>query len=456
MSRRSEWERVYQRFDPERPAEQPSERVDRPESPAGRIVEALNRPFGQPRVLFTGTVGTGKTTELLRVAEARKDRELVVFLDLQRHFSDVIKDPAALEHISAWEVVFLAGLALVTQLREAGTFELPEAHLRAFAEAWSMAAKRASTPRAAEVDVGSLTKGLVALASGGAALAAGPAAGAAAGSMGKLVADVFGSLKLNLPFGRSQNELLDQDPEAQTLLGSLNVLVGFTQHKHRRVLLVIDGLDRIREIGRAKALFVDSQMIAQIECPTIVCGPFALRHHPSTAAIRGFTSVSVLVNAPVLLQSDPSRPGAGVDFFCDLFARRVEDLGGPELIPRELLVELAYRSGGRARDFVRIVRDLASECWQDDAAVATPEIVKRVLRAIRLHYEMGLHRGHIDLLKSIAEDPEHRLPSDPLAQELLSYGTLLPYPNESEWFYPHPLLTMNLVKVGGSTRSSSS
>ena len=96
MSRRDVWQELYQRFDPERPADS-HWRADRPHSPAEQIIQFLDMPFGDPRILLTGTVGTGKTTELLRMAEARKDRELVVFLDLARQFNEVIKDPAALD-----------------------------------------------------------------------------------------------------------------------------------------------------------------------------------------------------------------------------------------------------------------------------------------------------------------------------------------------------------------------
>lgn len=456
MSRRPTWQQVYERFDPERPAEDRALRVDRPDSPASTILEALDRPFGQPRVLFTGTVGTGKTTELLRVAEARRDRELVVFLDLERYFSDVVKDPPALQRISPWEVCFLAGLGLIAQVREQCGLELPEAHLHDFASAWIAAAKGSNTPKAAEVDVGTLTRALIGLASGGLALAGGAGVGATAGAVGKLVADVFGSLKLTLPFGRSQRELPDQEPEIQTLLGGLNVMVGLTQSTSRRVLFVIDGLDRIRDIERAKALFVDSHVLSGLACPSIICGPFALRHHPATAAIRGYSAVCVLVNEPVLLQENPALPGRGVHFFCELFDRRVADLGGPDLVPRPLLVELAYRSGGRARDFVRLIRALAEEAWQADVEAAAAPLVRKVLDTMRRQREMGLHEGHIRLLEKIAADPKHRLPEGPLAQELLSYGTVLPYPNESEWYYPHPLLTINLVKVPGSTPSASS
>lgn len=102
MPRRDVWRVIYERFDPEEPAPKPW-RADRKLSPVEEICEALDRPFGSPRVLLTGTVGTGKTTELLRVAEARAaaGKELVIVLDLVQHFSSVVGDVEALEHIGA-------------------------------------------------------------------------------------------------------------------------------------------------------------------------------------------------------------------------------------------------------------------------------------------------------------------------------------------------------------------
>jgi hypothetical protein len=79
--------------------------------------------------------------------------------------------------------------------------------------------------------------------------------------------------------------------------------------------------------------------------------------------------------------------------------------------------------------------------------------VHKALDKVRRQRETGLHKGHLRMLEEVAADPEHRLPEGPLAQELLRYGTLLPYPNESEWYYPHPLLTMHLVKVPSSKSS---
>ena len=174
----------------------------------------------------------------------------------------------------------------------------------------------------------------------------------------------------------------------------------------------------------------------------------------TTAAVRR-SKPRVLVNEPVLLQSAPEKHGPGVPFFCDLFDKRVRDLGSKDLCPRPLLEELAYRSGGRARDFITFIRSLADVAWDESAPAATEAIVRKVLREERLQREMGLHKGHIELLQGVADDPSHALPESPLAQELLNYQTLLPYPNESEWYYPHPLLLMHLIRVGAAPASGS-
>jgi hypothetical protein len=81
--------------------------------------------------------------------------------------------------------------------------------------------------------------------------------------------------------------------------------------------------------------------------------------------------------------------------------------------------------------------------------------VTKVLDETRRLLETGLDEGHIEVLEGLMADPRHRIPSDGKARELLTYGQLLPYPNESEWYYPHPLLTMHLLRPIASSSSDS-
>lgn len=448
MSRRDLWEALFQRFDPEMPAQQPGWRADRPLSPADAIGKALDRPFGIRRVLLTGTIGTGKTTELLRIAQTRAHKEFVVYLDLDRHFQEVVGDPAALQQVSSWEVCFLAALALLRSAEEKLAFSFPKEHVRDLEQAWSALAKASGeVEKAPEVDVAKLAKSMVLLASsavGGAAL--GPA-GAIAGAALSELAPISEAMKWSVPLGLQKRVLPDQDVQMQTLLRCVNVLIGLVQQRSSKVLLILDGLDRIESFERAKALLLDSRMLGQLNCRMVVCGPFVLRRDGAIANVRGFSDVPPLVNVPVLSQTNPLEMGKGISFFSDLFDRRVPENKTHELVPKPLLDRLAYYSGGRAREFVVFIRRLAELAWDADVDTATDELVAKVLDERRLRREMGLHRGHIKLLEAVIKDPEHRLPEDELAYKLLTNAALLPYPDGSEWYYPHPLLTMNLVRA---------
>lgn len=346
MSRREIWQEIYRRFDPLAPTLERAYRADRERSPANEIATSLGMPFADPRVLLTGTVGTGKSTELIRIAEARAADDFVVVLDVHRHFADVMGDEQALERVESWEVVFLAGVALVRAVSEILPYPIPPQHLKDLANAWRKLAEATKTPMEAQVDIGTLAKGMIVLAS---TAAGGGAAGLGVSAGLKAFEAAAGAVRWSLSIGR----------------------------------------------------------------------------------------------------------GPGVPFFCELYRRRVADLNVPDLISNDLLERLAYYSGGRARDFVKSIRMVARGAWIADAEIANAAIVDKVIDEARRLLEMGLDAGHIEILEMLAADPLRRLPPDPRARgELLSYGQLLPYPNESEWYYPHPLLLMHMVRTSPTGSSS--
>ncbi len=445
MSRREVWQQLYQRFDVYEYVTSARWRADRPLSPAHKIIDLLSTPFASDaRILVTGTIGTGKTTELLRVAEARANHEFVVFLDLARHF-DRLGRIEGLQHVSQWEVCFLVGLALYRTAEDTLGFPFPKGMLKDLESAWTGLASASGTPQPAQVDLSKLAKAIVAA---GAAIVGGPAGAVLGAGLGTAAEGLRATW--NLPMGASQKRIPDDDEQVKTMLHTVNRVIGEVQTRHRPVLLVIDGLDRIRDIERARELFVESDVLARLACRVVLCGPFALRHHPTASAVPRF-QYQPLVNEPVLNQHDPTRPGSGLPFFTELFQRRTEDLDGAPLLAQPLLDHLAFYSGGRARDFVKMIRLVAQEAWQADVDTATGDIIDSVIDQERRLLETGLHRGHIDVLEAVMRDSDHRLPKDDLVWELLTLSRLLPYPDHSEWFYPHPLLTRYLLSRTGST-----
>lgn len=460
------WAEIQNRFEPNEPVplNRPEWFATRTYDPIESIQRLLSLPIKDPAqlcFLYLGTIGTGKSSELRRLAREQGKRDFVVVLDLIDHFERVVGNAALIQHITAWEVCFLTGLVLYEAARDRWSIKFPENTLKDLESAWRAAAQDTDSPAVtATLDLAKLAKTIFSIA---ATAVAGPAAGGAIeGSISALSAD------WNLPIGNAKKPLPSNSTTSRRLLVAVNNIIATIQKDHQRVVLIVDGLDRIHEPTQIREVFINTDILTRLFCPVVICGPFRLRHHAQVQQVRVFSNnnnIHTHANEPVLLQANPTKIGNGVAFFYELFQNRVRDIKAESAIPHELLMKLAYYSGGRARDFVRLVRVLALEsmllCTQTSEGkpapnTATPELVDRSIDMVRRQLEIGLHAGHLRVLQSVIDDPQHRLPNEPLTEELLLNAWLLPFPNRSEWFYPHPLLLLQQLQSFPSATPSPS
>ncbi|MFK7992167.1 MAG: hypothetical protein AB8I08_39475 [Sandaracinaceae bacterium] len=422
---------LYERFDPEGALRKDEWRAARPRSKTSSLLKRLEMGIGEGKFLLVGTVGTGKSTELLRIAEARQDTDFVVQLDLVEHFEHVVGDLAALQSVESWEVLFLALLA-VARKAQLESIENVLGSLGDFEAAWTRTARRAEVPEAEQTSL-DIRKLLSSMAVVGATAKFGPLGGALARGASSAV-----EVGWKLPLGKSRKPLDDQEQAVQSLLQAANVILGnIQQQTGRRVLLVLDGLDRIEDKDVARRVFGHSALLSRLECRSVICGPFVLRHSTELTGVRGF-DIEVLVNEPVLDFDEPEKRGPGIVVMQEAFAKRTQDLDF-ELDPT-ILDELAYRSGGRMRDFVKLVRELAAQTLLANATFPRTEHLNEALKRQRLLLEAGLDVSRLDLLREVMGDKQRRLPSGDVVYELLRTSRLLPYPDGSEWYYPHTLL----------------
>lgn len=454
------WEEVEAIFDPKVAAVDPRLFAERdPQyNPLCHIERALRRPTRTNRkYLLVGTVGNGKTSELYHFADKLGQHRMIVLVDLWRHFQEGVGDPGALSRLEPWELLGLLGIAI---------YRAGEEH---FGHNWGAEPKaleealeelrKSDQGDGPSIDVVGLAKTMVIAASGTAgALAGGPIAAVAAATLGQDATDaglavlesasksVSWSWRIGLPrFGRRE------DQDVRQVLDAVNRMILTLQGAYgRRLLLLVDGLDRAAD-ERIKVLFVESALLGDLVCDAVWTAPRSVRrlHGHET---RGFEAQE-LCNVPVLQREDPSRPGLGLDFYRSLVAKRVaavrralQSYGPEHPFPDAIVDRLAYYSGGLNRDFVRMVQIAAGEAWDAQVEALTDEIVDFTLLYARRQKEADINSKEIELLESVINDPERRLPEGPMAASLVDQQRLLAYPNETTWYYPHPLLTLELLE----------
>lgn len=460
------WQELEAIFDPDVAVERPELFAERDPryNPLARFQRELRRPSKVHRkYLITGTVGNGKTSELYHLASELATDRMIVLVDLWRHFDASIGDVFALDRLQPWELLGLLGLAIY------------RAGEQRFGHKWDDEPKqlqdaleqlrRADQGEGAKIDVVALSQGLAVAAGGLLGSVAGPvgtavgaALGGTAGSAGLAVLEaVADATSWTWSVGRPNSRRhLDSEPEVRRLVNAVNRLIMTLQSCYDcRLLLIVDGLDRVRDGERARVLFAESSLVRELVCDVMITAPIGLigtYAHDSRSP-----DTHILCNLPVLDREHPGEHGPGIAFFRELVDKRVAEVnrvlptpGPPAPFPDPIVARLAYYSGGLPRDFIRLVRMVAGEAWEADTAVVTDDIVELALREARRLKEADIDADDIKLLRAVMDDPDHQRPSGAVATKLLSQQRLLPYPNETVWYYPHPLLTLALLKPSGS------
>ena len=453
------WSQVLEAFNPQRPAP-PKLRAPRDSyNPlTEEIVPLLCQRLPHQKYILAGGVGSGKSTELLATADKVTPHKAVIFVDLLEHFTSRIGARSALNHLQSVELIGLLGLATL-RAADSALGVTPEPLRQALSAAISGLRRAADgEPAAPNVDIAKLTKGIAMLAGGifGASLA-GPAGGAtaaaAAPSVLELGLKVFEATSEAFEWKmgvRERRRTGDEEAPAQAVLAATNALLdNLRERTGREVVLVVDGLDRIAEPTTFEDLLIESSLLADLRCDLVVSLELGLVQHYGSR-LSGWSCFDFTF-VPV---ADFKRPDAanpkGLEFFVDLSHRRFEAIPSrPHPIPLEHLNRLAYLSGGRIRDFMTLVRSVATAAIIAQVPVAQDKQVNKAIEQLRRDREKGLNSLELDTLTAILQDPRRRLPPGAVAMELLTKNCLLAYPNRSTWYLPHPILMMHILTTTG-------
>lgn len=393
--------------------------------------------------LLIGATGSGKSTELLRLARHASNYEDPPVVALVR-----LQDQCVPEQLSPPQVLFLLGVA---SLRLAAPDGRPDNTL---VQSLRRAYQRIIEPSGAvDVDVAELL-GNLAMAVGGKAAKLDPTVGiaiAAAGATGK---SLRGVKKLSLP-GRGAS-LGANDPAVTSLAEAVNDCVEAARKalQGAPLALFVDGLDKL-EIDQVEPFFA-SGILAVPDCTVVYTAPLALRHGLEGQAADWWSKTLTLGNFRVFLpEPDGAHDPQGFEPMRKLLAVRIERAGlQPEQVfedglrPGGQADRLIEMSGGITRTFVHLCesalrRGLIGEA-RERACLGEAEVDRAIADAERRSV-MRLRQEHIEPLRQCWST--QRRPSGEEGDRLLFYNLAHCYMNGFPWYRPTPLVLRYLAEI---------
>jgi hypothetical protein len=219
----------------------------------------------------------------------------------------------------------------------------------------------------------------------------------------------------------------------------------------QRVVVIADGLEKfapLREDDRAtmeasiETLFLTHRDLLRIPCHAIYTFPLWLRFRTAQLGTSYGREPLILPMVKVHTQ-DGAAHDAGIAKMTEMVRRRVEVL--PPIFGADLAATLRpiiEASGGYPRDLLRMVRSLLMEIM---TFPVLPVDSARVVGELARSYADTIVGTYVDVLARVATT--HELPKEN-AEELALFGYLferwliLAYRNGEEWYDLHPLVRL--------------
>lgn len=422
---------LYQDFDPAEPLSQGTldQFVARTGESAATICEDLQLGLDpKGKWVITGSVGCGKSSELIKLADLLHRDYALVPLDLPNSVARVdLLQPA--------EIVFLIGAATVKAAQELWGHEIAkEPQERLVAAFQGLVEDR-------HIDLHQVFEGV--------ALFLGDLAFPGAGKLAATVTKSAGQTRKRrrpAELGGKTRPVQEGSPDLQQLLEALDAVLQEVRETYRPPLVLVDGLDKLLELPTIRSLFVTTRILCEPDCAIVYTGPITLMLAPEWKMtgdhFRRVRLSNLVVRAPGLdnVQITAQRIADDRGRLRELvrlrLAGRKLELG--EVFGDDALELLLDSCGGLVRDLIHLINRAIRSALRRDVARIELTDVSAARDELRKDMDITLNTM---LREELAHVDAHGEPSgNPGALGLLLSGYILPYTNGRVWFETHPLL----------------
>lgn len=398
-------------FDPQRPlAIEELDRyyVARPHAPLEPMKTYLRVTKQPVKILFSGHRGSGKSTELTRLAKDLENDFFVV------RFSARTLNVSDLNYV---DIILACASALFREATEKAR------HIALPPNVWKGVLDLLTNEITKETTISV------------------PKKGAVSAKVNALIFSIEGKYGRETTTRTLMRERLF--PRVNDLIEQINVVCKeIEKETKRRPLIIFEDIDKT-DLAHARDLFFDhSTTLTSLACSIIYTFPIPLCYSNQFIERIGDYSRHFLLPNISLYKMDDTPNAEGRDALREVVTRRV----AAEAFAGSALEEVISLSGGLLRDLIRLVRDAALIALTEGKPTITSGMTRQVAAEVGNDYRRLLAPEHYDALKKAQQSKQ--ISSDESTRQLLENLSLLEYRNTVTWCDVHPIVRTLLTQRG--------
>lgn len=420
------WRTIYNLFNPMQKLEGETLKyfVSRDPTLLDNMATELGFSTENYHTLFVGQRGSGKSSELRRLADRVGSQFFTVLIDV-----DELTDLFSVNHV---EVLYLMG-ATIYGAGIARGLRIDKGLLNDLVNSIQTLVREQTNKKDFTIDIQTLVE---AITTGAAVAVGGPV-----GAVMIAAVNLFKGIKFSLGVSDSVVRKLEVKPQVTTIVQALNQLIAAVEAESSQSLLVIvDGLDRV-EFEQGRAVFAESQILSQPDCHLIYVIPAHLYYSPQLILAKQiFRKVYLLPNIKLHEPGTDTPFVAGYELMQTVVERRLQETAytRPQLFADDALELLIKMSGGLMREFIRLVQSAVLNAATGQAAKVEMSAAEAAVDALRRDYMAGMTDPLLEELVKLAETG---LPTGTDAGNMLLQSSfILAQSNRELWYEVHPVL----------------
>lgn len=228
------------------------------------------------------------------------------------------------------------------------------------------------------------------------------------------------------------------DRQMPELVRRLNWVIEEAQRhlNPKRLLLVVEGLDKV-DLEAARHIFRDhAPTITALDAAMIYTFPLALRYSGDYQTVRQYFDRDVFLPNLSFRHADGAEDRGGIAALRQIVLNRID----AQLIRDDALEHLVVASGGIPLELVKLVNNAAVYALErsEQAGSINLEDARNAVKDLRRELAANLTMAEWQLLKTRHGD--RMLSNEPEIQQLLYKGALIEYSNDVQWCDVHPAL----------------